>query len=95
MSDDVKRSFDRLHEFMFESVYTNPVAKSEEGKAEYIIGRLYDYFMRHTDRLHEDFRLICKEDGPNAAVCDYIAGMTDRFAIQVYSDIFIPKPWKN
>lgn len=95
MSEKVKKSFDRLHEFMFESVYTNPVAKGEEVKAEYIIGCLYDYFMHHTTRLHKDFRLICEQDGANAAVCDYIAGMTDRFAIQVYSDIFIPKPWKN
>lgn len=95
MSPEIEKSFDRLHSYMFESVYTNPLAKSEEVKAKYIVKRLFEYFMRHTNKLHEDFRLICEEDGTNQAVCDYIAGMTDRYAIQVYSDIFIPKAWKK
>jgi dGTPase len=94
MSPEIKAAFDRLHQFMFDSVYTNPTAKSEEVKAVYIVKQLYRYFMEHTDRLHEEFRAICAADGANAAVCDYIAGMTDRFAVQAYEDIFIPRPWK-
>jgi dGTPase len=95
MSPDIARAFEQLHSFMFESVYTNPLAKSEEIKAKEIVKRLYEYFMHNTDKLHEDFRHICETDGANTAVCDYIAGMTDRFAIQVYSDLFIPKAWNK
>ena len=95
MSPKIERAFDGLHTFMFDSVYTNPVAKGEDVKAKYIVSRLYEHFMRHTDMLGADFRNICETDGDEAAVCDYIAGMTDRFAIQVYSDIFIPKAWNK
>jgi dGTPase len=95
MSPPIERAFDGLHAFMFESVYTNPVAKGEEGKAKYIISRLYEYFMHHTDLLGAEYRDICETDGDETAVCDYIAGMTDRYAIQVYSDIFIPKAWNK
>jgi dGTPase len=95
MSPDIEHSFQGLHDFMFESVYTNPVAKSEEIKAKYIVKQLYDYFIEHSDLLHKEFIGILEKDGADVAVCDYIAGMTDRFAIQVYSDIFIPKAWNK
>lgn len=95
MSPRVEQAFLELREFMFESVYTNPVAKGEEGKAQYILKRLYDYFLESPDKLHEEFHRICEEDGVKVAVCDYIAGMTDRFAVQLYSDTFIPKAWNK
>lgn len=93
MTADVEKAFDALYDFMFESVYTNPVAKSEESKAQYIVKKLYEYFKLHTDKLHEEFRQVLEKDGEDAAVCDYIAGMTDRYAVQVYSGLFIPSPW--
>lgn len=92
MSPAVGEAFDRLHSFMFDHVYRNPVAKHEEGKAMYIVRKLYEYFGTHTDRLPGEYRMICEQDGEQA-VCDYIAGMTDRFAIQTYSDLYIPKGW--
>jgi len=95
MSPEVQAAFDKLHAFMFESVYTNPLAKGEEGKAQHLVERLYEYFCKHTDALHEEYRGIISTDGVETAVCDYIAGMTDRYAVQLYNDLFIPQTWKK
>ncbi|HEX2938704.1 MAG TPA: deoxyguanosinetriphosphate triphosphohydrolase, partial [Ruminiclostridium sp.] len=95
MSPPVKEAFDKLHEFMFESVYTNPAAKGEEGKAENVVEQLYKYFCSHPEALHEEYKGIVKSDGLSKAVCDYIAGMTDRYAVQIYSELFVPQTWKK
>ncbi len=95
MSAEVKLAFDRLHTFMFECVYTNPVAKGEEGKAQDLIIRLYEYFCGHCDSLQDEYKSIIETDGVETAVCDYIAGMTDRYAVQLYTDLFVPQTWKK
>ena len=94
MSPAVAGAFDQLHAFMFDHVYRNPVAKHEEGKAMYIVRKLYEYFMAHAERLPGEYRIVYGQDGAQA-VCDYIAGMTDRFAIQTYSNLYIPKGWNR
>jgi len=88
-------AMDKLREFMFERVYRNPVAKGEEKKGIEILKRLYEYFLKHVDKLPDEYRIIAEEDGAPRAICDYIAGMTDRFAIAVFSDVFIPKGWQR
>jgi dGTPase len=95
MSAEIGEGFETLHSFMYDSVYLNPVAKGEEKKAVYIIQQLYRYFMNHVGELHQDYRHICDAEGPDIAVCDYIAGMTDRFAIQVYTDLYVPQGWNR
>lgn len=95
MSGNTRQSFDLLHKFMFENVYISPVAKSEEFKVKYIIRHLYEYFMSNIQKLDDDYVSIIKIDGAETAVIDYIAGMTDRFAIQIYNEIFIPEFWKK
>jgi len=92
-SPEKKAAMKELSEFMFASVYLNPVAKGEEGKAQELIRRLYGYYMEHLDKLPEEFNEICQEEGPQRAVCDYIAGMTDAYAVERYLDLFIPKSW--
>ena len=82
-----------LREFMFEAVYRNPVAKGEESKAQEMIRRLFDYYRTGPDRLPAEFQEIRVEEGVERAVCDYIAGMTDLYAVERYSDAFIPKAW--
>lgn len=82
-----------LREFMFASVYLNPVAKGEEGKAQEMIRRLFDYYIARLEKLPEEFQEICEREGKERAVCDYIAGMTDAYAIEQYLDLFIPKSW--
>lgn len=95
MSQRVQAAFDRLHAFMFESVYTNPVAKGEEGKAQHVVKSLYEYFCNHTDELHEEYKRIMAAHGVQKAVCDFIAGMTDRYAVQLYTELFVPQTWKK
>ena len=94
MSDPVAKAMKDIREFMFEYVYQSPIAKSEEGKAERLVEELYDYFLKHFDKLPEALkRLTDKGDSKETVVCDYIGAMTDRFALTVYEDLFIPKTW--
>ena len=82
-----------LKEFMFDNVYTNPMAKGEEGKAQDMLRRLFEYYQRNPDCLPGDFQAIRAEEGVDRAVCDYIAGMTDPFAVDRFQELFIPKGW--
>ena len=94
MSPEVEQAFYKMRAFMFEMVYTNPMAKSEESKAENMIEALYDYFMKHPDDLPElQKNMIDKGTSASRAVCDYISSMTDRYAIMKYDSLFIPKTW--
>lgn len=91
MDEKTFEYFQRLHSFMFENVYFNPVCKSEEGKAQALVKNLYGYFLSHPQDLPEEYSHILEEEGANRATCDYIAGMTDCFALEKYKDLFIPK----
>ena len=95
LSAEVQDAFDALHTFMFEKVYTNPVCKSEEIKAAALIQKLFDYYTEVPERLPPLYREIALCDGLEAAACDFIAGMTDRYAVRVFNDIFVPKAWSR
>jgi len=92
-SPEKKAAMARLSEFMFDSVYRNPLAKGEEGKAQELIRRLFEYYMRNLDALSDEFQRIREDEGPERAVCDYIAGMTDAYAMERYEALFLPKSW--
>ena len=94
MEPEVAGAMDRLRTFMFQHVYTNPVAKGEESKAKDIIRRLFEYYSKHPDKLPADFIPQLDFDGMERIVCDYIAGMTDRYAVHKYSELFIPATWQ-
>lgn len=85
--------FFRLHSFMYDSLYFNPAAKSEEGKVEVLVKRLFTYFYEHADQLPREYLRIREEEGLARAVCDYIAGMTDNYALEIYHSLFIPTSW--
>ena len=87
-------AFGELHDFMMRRVYTNPKAKGEEGKAEDMIRTLFAYFKERPDELQAELGLFISE-GADRAACDMIAGMTDHFAVKVYTEKFIPLGWKN
>lgn len=94
MSEPVAEAMRELRQFMFERVYQNREAKSEEGKAEMLIQTLYSYYRHHLELLSEDLQgLIQKGEPEEKIVCDYIGAMTDRFAIAKYEEIYIPKSW--
>ncbi len=82
-----------LRSFLFDRVYTNPEAKGEESKAEAMLLTLYEYFQENPDEMPAEFGITALAEGIPRAVCDYISGMTDRYAINLYRDLFIPKVW--
>ena len=93
MSPEMQKTYERLISFMFEAVYRNPKAKGEEGKAQDMLRSLFEYFQKHPDELPDDFQSIRAEEGVDRAVCDYIAGMTDPFAVEQFTRRFIPAGW--
>jgi dGTPase len=96
MSPEIEETFLGLRSFMFENVYTNPTAKGEEFKAEYLIEQLFGYFSNHFYEMPSEFVQMIEDYTATSerAACDYIAGMTDRYAINIYENLMIPKLWK-
>ena len=92
MSDKGWRLMNQLRSFLFESVYTDSVAKTEDAKARFILRSLFDYYFQHADELPQEFH-PSSDDDITVKVVDYVAGMTDRFAIKTYQALFIPKAW--
>lgn len=97
MSDKIKFYTDKLRDFMFENVYLNQKAKAEEKKAQKVIRHLYEYYLENFNELSKEhkeyyFNLNCTKE---EIICDYIAGMTDRYAINIYKELFIPKSWNK
>lgn len=93
MDEEIFDYYNQLHEFLYERVYRNPVAKSEESKVLGIVDGMYKYFKSNPEKLGQEYRAILETDGIDRAICDYIAGMTDHYAVTVYSNIYIPKGW--
>ena len=93
-SPAVEKALQDLRSFMFERVYRNPVAKGEESKAKAMLTRLFEYYYAHPEQLPEDFQPQMSFDGLERTVCDYIAGMTDNYAVDKYTQIFIPAGWQ-
>jgi len=93
LSPAVEKALKDLRSFMFENVYRSPIAKAEESKAKAMLQRLFEYYMANPDALPEDFHPQLSFDGMERTVCDYIAGMTDNYAIDKYTEIFIPAGW--
>ena len=94
MSDEVYKAFHRLRKFMFEKVYTNPVAKSQESKVEDMIKILYQYYVDHIDKIPDYLKKMMEEGTEKErVVCDYVSSMTDRYAVAVFEEVYVPKSW--
>ena len=93
MSESCYTSFMDLHNFMFTAVYTNPVCKGEEKKAVNMLINIYNYYIGHIDEMPEEYINIAQSDGEERAVCDYIAGMSDTYALKIFNKLFVPMFW--
>lgn len=93
MEPEVERATDGLRSFMFDTVYINSPAKKEEGKACELLASLYRYFVEHPEKLPNDNKRLLPSCSVERAVCDYVAGMTDRYALELYNDLFVPRVW--
>ncbi len=88
-----REAMGELREFMFAQVYTNPRAKGEEVRAQDMLRRLFGYYVNHPDDLPNEFQEIRVREGVERAACDYIAGMTDKYAVERFGALFIPAAW--
>jgi dGTPase len=97
MSEEVMCAMRGLRQFLFEHVYMNPKAKGEESKAIHMVTNLYEYYIEHPEFLPEQYsQMLPEQKAPlEQIVCDYIAGMTDSYAVQKFQEYFIPESWKN
>ena len=96
MSEEIGDALSALRRYMFEYLYTNPVAKSEEVKAEKLLEILYDYYMEDQSRLNnESIEMLYMGEDLATVICDYIAGMTDNYAIETFKEIYVPGAWQG
>lgn len=97
MSPEVQEAARGLRTFLFEHVYQNPVAKGEEKKAIHMIQNLFTFYMEHLELLPDQYLRMMEENRETRerVVCDYIAGMTDSYAVKKFQEYFIPESWKN
>ena len=93
MDERVHDCYIELRRFMFANVYKHPVVEAEEKKGTAVVRRLYEYFTASPERLPDEYQAIAALEGAPRAVCDYISGMSDRYAISVYEGLFIPRSW--
>lgn len=97
MSDEVSQAMSDLRKFMFKNVYLNPEAKGEETKAIHLVRQLFEYYAEYPEKMPDNYQRVIwsGECGKEQSVCDFIAGMTDHYAVMKFEDIFVPQAWKN
>lgn len=89
MSDEVMAATNALRDFMFERVYgwSNKVIQDRAAR---MLTQMFEYFMANVEKLPKQYLIHLEKDGKEKVVCDYLSGMTDRYAVTVFESIFIP-----
>ncbi len=97
MSDEISEAMMELRQFMFDRVYTNPLVKGEEAKAERLVEFLYEYYLDRFDEIPEEYKALVENQGTSRerAVCDYVSSMSDRYAVGVFNELFLPDSWRD
>lgn len=91
LSADVDGAMKELREFMFDNVYMMPTAKREEERAGLMLSATYDYFLKNPEKLPKVYQDLLKNYSIETVICDYLSSMTDRYAVNVFNQIFIPQ----
>lgn len=95
MTPEIGEAMNDLRNFLFDNVYCNPIAKSEEGKARALLISLFQYYSEHPQKMPELYTKDIETEGTGRCVCDFISGMTDRYAIETFQTLFVPKVWRG
>ncbi|MBO5279698.1 MAG: deoxyguanosinetriphosphate triphosphohydrolase [Clostridia bacterium] len=93
MTDEIQQATDALRRFMFENVYEDKVAKHEDDKSKALLISLYEYFCRNPEKMPREYFVNVENEGVERCVCDYVSGMTDRYAIELYNELYVPQVW--
>ena len=96
ISEPIRRALNELKDFLFDRIYYSSAAKTDVGKAQRLLRELFDYFVAHPDEMGDEARAALDDGqaGAHRAVCDFLAGMTDRFAIRTHERLFVPRAWE-
>lgn len=92
--DEVGAAHDRLRTFMFDNVYYSPKVNSEKEKARYILEYLYNHYIVKPEKMPRQYRRLADDYGTERAVCDFISGMTDDYAVEIFKDMCLPRQFK-
>lgn len=95
MVPEIGEAMDKLRDFLFESVYRNPIAKSQENKSKELLVRLFEYYVKNPEKMPDLYYRNTRDEPVERCVCDFISGMTDRYAIETYRELFIPEVWRG
>jgi len=95
METEIKEATDELRDFLFENVYYNPLVLAEEERAMGLIVRLFEHFVKHPGEMPGFYCEMCESEPVERVVADFISGMTDRHAISLYKQLFIPNTWSG
>lgn len=93
MSSTMYFVMESFRDFMFERVYKNPVAKSEESKVEGMLSMIFDYYIKDPSKLPADYLSHLDRYSPERVICDYIAGMSDTYLLYIFNNLFVPGAW--
>ncbi len=96
MPDDIWDALVEIRQFMFENVYTNPIAKKEELKAQDMLVKLFNFYRENPEKMSSEYFGFYKDRGEDLdrVICDYISGMTDQYSISKFTEYFVPKSWE-
>ena len=95
LSAAMQEAYDTFYDYMFEAVYRNPTAKSEESKVKGLLDPVWEYYVNHIHELPPEYRAIAAAEGEERAATDYVSGMTDSYAIYTFERLFIPASWSH
>lgn len=90
MSEEIEEASNELRDFLFERVYHNEWRRREEERCDFILKALYRHYLGHPDQLPNEYLEIVYTEGPERAACDFVACMTDRYAVEKFQEIFVP-----
>lgn len=95
MSNEIGQATSELRSFLFENVYHNKIAKAEEDKAIEMLRILFEYFVKHPEEMPTIYRKNLEEEPVERCVCDYVSSMTDRYAIDLFRELYVPAMWRR
>ena len=95
MSDEISSAMMELRSFLFKNVYTNKVVKAEEEKAIEMLGTLFEYFVKNPNEMPDIYVKNLDTEPVERCVCDFISGMTDRYAVDLFRELFVPNSWRR
>ena len=95
MTPDIQEATNELRSFLFKNVYLNPTAKSQDDKSKQLLITLFDYYVKHPYDMPKLYQKNLDGEGVERCVCDFISGMTDRYAIETFNELFVPRVWRG